>query len=52
MLEIKLVRKLKGKELVEDFEARYRSLENLKKALKRDKTNVKLHRILITGYIF
>jgi len=43
MLEIKLVRKIKGKELVENLEKTYKSLDNLKKAFKRDKTNAKLH---------
>jgi len=43
MLEIKLVRKLKGKELVENLEKNYKSLDNLKKAFEKNKTNAKLH---------
>jgi len=43
MLEIKLVRKFKGKELVEDLETRYKSLDNLIKVFKKDRTNAKLH---------
>jgi len=43
MLEIKLVRKLKGKELVEDLKAKYKSLDNLKKVFEKNKTDAKLH---------
>ena len=42
MLEIKLVRKLKGKDLIEDFEGSYKSLDNLKKVFEKEKTNAGL----------
>jgi len=42
MLEIKLVRKLKGKDLAEDFQGSYKSLENLKKIFEKEKANAKL----------
>jgi len=42
MLEIKLVRKLKGKDLIEDFEGSYKSLDNLKKVFEKEKANAKL----------
>jgi len=42
MLEIKLVRKLKGKDLIEDFEGSYKSLDNLKKVFEKEKTNARL----------
>lgn len=43
MLKIKLIRILKGKDLIEDLKTTYKSLNNLKKAFEKDKTNAKLH---------
>ena len=42
MIVINLVRKIKAKEMIKEFEHTYTSIESLERALKRDPENVKL----------
>lgn len=42
MIETTDVKQLKGKDLVKDFEKRYKSMDKIKKVLDEGKRNVKL----------
>ena len=42
MIEITLVKELKGKDLIRDFEKKYESMDKIKRILDRGKGNVKL----------
>lgn len=42
MIKIKLVREIKGKDLVKEFEKTYGKIENLKKIFDKEKGNMKL----------
>jgi len=43
MIKITLIRELTGKELIEKFKEKYRSVESLERAFERDSENVKLY---------
>ena len=42
MIEIKLIRKITGRELIQEFKKEYESIEKLEKELKKDENNMKL----------
>ena len=43
MIKITLIKELTGKELIEKFKEKYRSIESLERAFERDSENVKLY---------
>jgi len=42
MIKIKLIRKISGKKLIQEFEEKYGSIDNLKKIFKEGKGDMKM----------